>query len=147
MTSQPPKIIADLMAALKEGAVFSQNLSFIQSDPICAPTGSRVICNPPVLDTDDDWLVWVPENLQDFAMRTLEEMGATHSDEQESYPDGICYRCGDVNPILIWDYDVFYRWVAATHYAAKLNLRDKAERTALFAAIVDMSVGIETLIL
>lgn len=143
MKNAPPEIITSLMAALKAKA---DDCPFTPA-PICAPTGSRVICTPPVMDTDDDWLVFVPEALSEDAIAFLEGRGATHSEQQDTYPDGVCFRYGEVNPILIWDYDIFYRWVAATYWASRLNLTRKEERTLLFAAVVDGKVPLDDLIL
>lgn len=141
----PPQLIAELVEYLKaERDEFSRAF---EEDPKCAPTGSRVICDPAPTDTDEDWLVFVPDSLRDAACEWLEAHGATHSDEQEVYPDGVCFRLGDLNPVLIWDHNVFYAWVAATYWAAKLNLRDKAERTRLFRALVDHVEPIDDLVL
>lgn len=140
----PPEIIQKLMEYLNAKDDWSILLDY---SPFCAPTGSRVICNPPVLNTDNDWLVYVPASLRYNAINFLEDNGATHSEEQDSYPDGVCFRYGDINPILIWDYKIFYRWVATTYWAAKLNLQDKELRTSVFAALVDESVPLNDLIL
>jgi hypothetical protein len=145
--SQAPKIISDLLAYLQTEAAKAHDEFLTIDDPIIAPTGSRVICTPPTMDTDDDWLVWVPEKLQEDAISFLERAGATYSDQQKIYPDGVCFRYEDVNPVLIWDYQIFYRWVAATYWARKLNLQDKKERVLLFQSMVDGRVPIETMIL
>jgi len=136
-----PRIVTDLVSHL-----FGKESPFDPS-PTCAPTGSRVICDPPVMDTDDDWLVFVPCGLQEEALDYLDARGAAHIAKQDQYPDGVCYRYGEVNLVLLWDFACFYRWVATTYWAARLNLRDKAERTSMFAALVDGSVPLESLVL
>lgn len=141
--THPPKLIHDLIEFLNKDF----NKFALDARPQCAPTGSRVICNPPILTTDEDWLVYVPEGLQDKATKFLEDAGATHSLEQEVYPDGVCYRYGDLNPVLIWDWSIYYRWVATTYYASKLNLMSKDERTRMFSALVDSRVPISELLL
>jgi len=143
--SQAPKIISDLLFFLQKEDVKDP---FVNTEsPMIAPTGSRVICTPPIMDTDDDWLVFVPENLQEKAIDFLYEAGATHSEQQETYPDGVCFRFEEINPVLIWDYQIFYRWVAATYWAQRLNLQDKKERVLLFQSMVDGKVPINSMIL
>jgi hypothetical protein len=141
MKTQPPKIIYNLIEELKK----HHDSNWLEHDPQCAPTGSRVICNPPVLNTDNDWLVFVPDSLQEKAMEFMENQGATHSLTQETYPDGVCYRYGDINPILIWEFEIYYCWVAATYWASKLNLQDKADRTAFFQSLVDYTFPLKAL--
>ena len=143
MKAEPPKIIVDLMEVLKR----SDELDPFGVDPVCAPTGSRVICTPPVLDTDNDWLVFVPDGLRQTAIDFLATSGATNVHGQEAYSDGVCFRHGDVNPILIWDYEAFYRWVTATYWAHRFNLTDKKDRIALFSAVVDRVVPLSDLVL
>lgn len=134
------QIITELVEYLK-----AEHKNPFKMDPDAAPTGSRVICSPPVLDTDEDWLVFVPESLQDKAVGWLVNRGAEHSTEQEHYPDGVCFRLGDLNPILIWDWGHYYRWVVATWVVQKLNPQSKEERTHYFAALVDGSVDTQKL--
>lgn len=139
----PPAIIQQLVDAVKahpDGSPFDM-------DAMCAPTGSRVICTPPVMDTDDDWLVFIPEHLADFGNEFLEKAGATHSEEQEHYPDGVVWWLGALNIIVLYDYATFYRWVAATHYAQKMNLQSKEERKDFFGAMIDMRPPLESLII
>lgn len=141
--SNTPKVIESLMTLLlaaHDGNPFS-------GIPMCAPTGSRVICTPPVLTTDNDWLVFVPDELQDIAINFLIDAGATYSEDQEKYPDGVCFHYGDVNPILLWDHKTFYRWVVATYWANKLNLTLKADRILFFQSLVDENAQIDQFIL
>lgn len=113
--------------------------------PDAAPTGSRVICNPPILDTDEDWLVFVPESVQSKAIDWLVNHGAEYPGDQEHYPDGVCFHLGSLNPILIWDWTHYYKWVAATWIVQKLNPQSKEERTHYFAALVDGSIAVDKL--
>lgn len=141
----PPQLISELVTHLSQSRSLVPELFF--PDPVYAPTGSRVICDPAPTDTDDDWLVYAPEDRVPKAIRWLEQQGAAHNENQEHYPDGISLRQGDINVLLMWDYDTFYRWVAATHYAAKLNVTEKLDRKRMFMALVDATVPLRELIL
>lgn len=46
-------------------------------------------------------------------------------------------RKGDDNLIVVWDYLLYLRWVAATEVARKFGLQQKHERIELFKAIVE----------
>lgn len=144
-TTHPP-FIAELMAALAMEDKL-QGLNTFCEPATAAPTGSKVICTPPVLDTDEDWLIYVPPHLWDFCLAFLERAGAKHSPDQEDYSDGVVYRLGNLNPIILADYDTFYAWVAATHYAQKSNPIAKTERVRMFAALVDRTVPLDDLVL
>lgn len=139
----PPAVIQQLVEAVNN----NREVGVFEMDAACAPTGSRVICTPPVMDTDDDWLVFVPSDAVDFANGFLEDAGATHSEEQEHYPDGVVWWLGTLNIIVLYDYGTFYRWVAATHYAQKMNLQSKEERKEFFGAMIDMRPSLDSLVL
>jgi len=104
------------------------------------PTGSRYTVVPAVLDTDEDWLVLVPD--LDDANAALEERGLEKCLSQ-SDPYEIeqplwrfrAWRSGDVNLILTDDKTMYLRGVAATLLAAKLNVTDKQYRIDLFRQI------------
>ena len=147
----PPVVIQQLVDATNA----ELTRAFISNDipaanlvqAMCAPTGSRVICTPPVMDTDNDWLVFVPEDVLDFAQEFLAKLDATYSEDQAHYPDGIVYWLGDLNIILLFDYPTFYRWVAATYYARLAGLNSKQARKDFFGALIDMRPPIESLML
>ena len=138
-----PEIIRQLVAAVNA----HPDASPFELDAVCAPTGSRVICTPPVMDTDDDWLVFVPESMVDFVNEYLEKAGATHSEEQEHYPDGVVWWFGELNIIVLYDYPTFYRWVAATYYARLAGLNSKQARKDFFGAMIDMRPTLDSLTL
>ena len=96
----------------------------------CAPTGSKVICEPPVMDTDEDWIVWVKE--EGFSHSSL--LNAGFVPDGENYHDGhfTSYRKGELNLILIEDKQVYSAYCRATDTAKSLNIRDKADRITLF---------------
>lgn len=117
-------------------------------------SGSRVICDPPVLDTDEDHLYLVSD--LDHAGQWFGAMGwdnclADWIDKQERDPgsrDATGYavelesgarfqawRRGEVNVIITDDETLHLRSVAATLLATRLNLRAKEERIKLFRCI------------
>ena len=99
------------------------------------PTGSRYICSPPVLTTDDDYVVlveagWEPE---------LTEKGFTYTPTELQYVSMgsfVSLRKGDINYIVTQSQVFFDRFRAATELAKSLNLSDKNERVALFRSVL-----------
>lgn len=96
-------------------------------------TGSRVICDPPVLDTDLDVVLLVRSDVQG----ALEAAG--YSRTSKGYGDSselgigfITFRKGDVNLIVTASPELYRRWCVATSCAIALNLRSKPQRIALF---------------
>ena len=101
-------------------------------------TGSRVICNPPVMDTDEDYVfIWSGET--DARLR---EAGYIVSQEVEGkkYRNSSviqAYRKGNVNLIAVADETNYERWYLATRVATKMNLLDKTHRVILFQLITE----------
>lgn len=93
-------------------------------------TGSRVVCDPPVMDTDADIVAYDP--VGKLNMRSW--MEATTDDEY----DGAVrtFRKGEVNLIVAGEADDFKRWQIATRIAKSLNLTDKTQRIALFQGVL-----------
>jgi len=109
-------------------------------DATCAThrTGSRYICDPPVMDTDDDYIV-LAEAGADRAAGRLLKAGFAETSNGNDYPDDgvfMTLRRGDVNIVLTEDREFFGRFVAATEIAKRLNLRHKPDRLALFQAVL-----------
>lgn len=106
------------------------------------PTGSRVICNPPVLDTDEDWAIlaehttWGPANKALYDKLT--ELGFTL--EGDKYKDASTfnsYRLFNINLIVFRDKREFDKYKLATNIATVLNLTKKEDRVHLFQMIRD----------
>lgn len=111
-------------------------------------TGSSVICNPPVLDTDIDYIIC--ERIVEFSLeyqihpslhKFLTSNGFEQScEDKEEYDMGsegfICYRKDNINLIVTDDYEWYNKWVLATKVAKALNLRNKADRVMLFKAFL-----------
>lgn len=100
-------------------------------------TGSRVICDPPVLDTDLDVVLLVRSEAPRFADAVREDLEAagyarTSADSSELGTGFITFRKGDVNLIVTASPELYRRWCVATSCAIALNLRSKSQRIALF---------------
>lgn len=96
-------------------------------------TGSRVICNPPVMTTDLDIVVQVHA---DKFIDELVYLGYMHCGS-DKYPQGdfVALRKGGINLIVVFTDRKYDLWYAATVAATILNLTNKNDRIALFAAI------------
>src|SRR4051794_13369115 len=108
------------------------------------PVGSRVTCDPAPADTDRDWLVLVPlDRAQAFDCAITQagwaQGGSDIPDESlETEPDDRfrSYTLGIEN-LIVTSSEVFHRrFLAATSVAKLLNLQGKAERIALFQAVL-----------
>lgn len=124
-----------------------------ERDPHFVMSGSRVICDPPVLDTDIDYLVYVNnlESSGDVLMRhgwtnCFEEWAAKEdtdpgkqvNDYTIEIEDGArfqAWRNGEANVIVTDSKSFYVRSCAATLMAKSLNLRQKSQRIELFRAI------------
>lgn len=98
-------------------------------------TGSRVICNPPPLDTDEDWVL-----LRDGTVDTLNELLKNEwvNTNDPRYGNGpfLTFRKGIQNVILVGDPIFFQKWKSATYVAKRLNLGNKDDRVVLFQAVL-----------
>lgn len=100
------------------------------------PVGSRVTCDPPPENSDEDYLVLVQD--LDQAGKALVDIGFVA--ESQIYPLAIgkfaSYRRGDLNFIVTADTDFHQAFMAATTVAHRLNLLNKEDRIALFDAVI-----------
>ena len=114
------------------------------------PVGSRVTCNPPPTNTDEDYLVLIDvEDDQRFHMANVMHAHGFKYEGDEAYGiDAIStddltaitgfksFRCGDIN-LIVTSNTVFHeRFLAASARAKELNLMLKAERVALFQTVL-----------
>ena len=104
--------------------------------------GSRVTCDPAPTDTDQDVLCLVDLDKWPDLIEELTWDGFTF-DGNEAYAnalEGGCgfrsYRNGEINLILTTDAEFHRRFIAATSVAKHLNLLNKADRIALFQAVL-----------
>jgi hypothetical protein len=120
------------------------------------PCGSRVTCNPPPTDTDEDYLVFVDAiyegaRLVKDGFQRLRELefylrsngweigGSLPNDLATQVPPEtrFCsWTLGELNLIITCSPEFFRRHQAATFLAKKFNLLDKGDRIALFQAIL-----------
>lgn len=119
-------------------------------------TGSRVICDPPPTDTDEDYILLIPvAELGPLATHLLIE-GYTKGGSLESFEgspyllpeheynsDGSVkteglfqsWKKGELNIILTANEQYFDDFIRATFLARALNLTDKEDRVTLFKAL------------
>lgn len=102
-------------------------------------TGSRVICNPPVLDTDLDVVVRVDLPTCKYDRNVIDDLieaGWISSNYgYGSHGDFHSMRKLDINVILVFSDRLYEAWQYATGVATKLNVTDKADRANLFGII------------
>lgn len=111
-----------------------------------SPTGSAFTCNPPVDDTDIDWVV-LTKTFDDaesliFALKELAWCPDTKTsrvtDDNRVFADSIFRSCrrGPHNLIVTPHKGFYDKFRLATAVAKKLNLLDKSDRITLFQAIL-----------
>lgn len=93
-------------------------------------TGSSYICNPPVTDTDIDFVVL--SNNCDELYNWLEKNVFKTNFEDYAIGEFRSYKRGVINLIVTNDLIFYKRFVKATEIAKKLNLLDKQQRITLF---------------
>lgn len=108
------------------------------------PTGSRYICNPPVTNTDDDYVLFV-EDIKAAYLELLDTNwtigGANNAsyavEDIDNWFSAKKHINGEViNYIVVGDQETFSKWVTATELCKKLNLLKKEDRIALFEVVV-----------
>lgn len=104
---------------------------------LALPVGSRVTCSPPPTDTDEDWLVLTPRD----AAESLIDAGFTQDGSPQFYTGNDnggfrSWRRGDLNIVTTQDAVFFDRFQTATALAKRFNLLVKADRIALFQAVL-----------
>lgn len=110
------------------------------------PVGSRVTCNPPVMDTDEDYLVLWPEDavatgaivdqLKDDGWSLDGSFIADESDYRAESHKFQSYSRGRINLITTRSRQFFARFMAASSVAKRLNLLSKADRIMVFQAVL-----------
>ena len=116
----------------------------LPSGAIVVPVGSRVTCNPPPTDTDEDYLVLVKDKVA--AIAGLLAIGFEFSGDPAKNAEYMKmnetsqYRftslwMGSVNYIVTDSEFFFERFLTATHICKTLNLLNKADRVMGFEAV------------
>jgi len=108
---------------------------------ITFPTGSRFICDPPVMNTDEDTVVYVTEDQYPALRNDLIAHGYrvpafSFANYNNLKGDFISYKKGDVNLIVTWKSDYYDKYVHATLCAKRLNLLNKQDRIKLFEGMI-----------
>lgn len=106
------------------------------------PVGSRVTCSPAPTDTDEDWLILmrsVPVG-SEAPKDIFAELGFRQDGNPEFYigmeNQFSSYRSGNLNVIVTADNSFFELFMTATALAKRFNLLHKADRIALFQAVL-----------
>jgi len=101
-------------------------------------TGSSVICNPPVLNTDID-VMFYTKDMASFSCYLIDNNWKSSFEDYKLEADGIfkAYRKENYNVLLTQDIDYYDRFEEATILATKLNLLEKHQRIALFEYVVN----------
>lgn len=124
--------VADMVALLIKAGVRIQCLE---------PIGSRVTCDPAPAGTDEDWLLLIGTGRDHDAAAALRAAGFEQDGNPQFYTGSDAgsfrsWRLGDLNVVTTPDTDFFDRFMTATHLAKRFNLIDKADRIALFQAVL-----------
>lgn len=103
--------------------------------------GSRVSCDPPPTDTDEDWLVLVRKDDIRAAIDLLNANGYYLDNPNTHYaPDSGDFNSwrdkDNINLIVTYDEKWHKLFLIATEAAKELNLMKKEQRVALFQAIL-----------
>lgn len=106
------------------------------------PTGSKYICNPPVLTTDEDYYAYAPN--QEATIEALKGEGWNPCTENEYDDDAfIALRKGVYNLILLFNVTDYVTHVQTTELAKRFNLTDKQDRIDLFELVRNGSYKLE----
>lgn len=108
------------------------------------PCGSRVTCSPPPRDTDADYLVFVASLKEDDVSRVVNLLSSNgyvwegNSLHYQTVAGStfMSWRKDDINFIVSASYNFVKRHRAATAVCKRLNLLEKADRIALFKAVL-----------
>jgi len=106
--------------------------------------GSRVTCDPPVMDTDEDFLVYINDPVKslafidDFIAGNGWRFDGSAIFDYEVGPDENfkSYSKDGVNLIVTRNEMFYKRFMAATSVAKYLNLLNKYDRIGLFQAVL-----------
>lgn len=98
-------------------------------------TGSRYICNPPVMDTDDDTVILV-NGYYDYVDLLEKDGWVMTSKDYDDTGEFYSFRKGDENYIVTESPRFFNAYVVATESAMALNLLNKEDRIKLFQTVI-----------
>ena len=114
---------------------------FLELDPV--PVGSRITCDPPVMNTDIDYLLLVRDDKWGAFREHLDYIWSLDGSDIHPSQDITAaedrfqsYSYGSVNLIITLSRAFYDRFLAATSVAKRFNLLGKADRIALFQAVL-----------
>lgn len=99
-------------------------------------TGSRYICDPPPMDTDEDYVVQGHVDLTEALVSAGFVCGSDHVDEYDNDSYFESWRKGDFNIIMVYTSGFYDKFVKATEEAKRLNLTDKKGRIEFFQGVL-----------
>ena len=105
-------------------------------------TGSRYICDPAPMNTDEDYVVLGTDSTED----QLYLKGFTCNTDIELYKDlpmFTAWRLGEFNIIVTQDGGFYRDFVRATKRAKELNLLNKQDRIELFQSELYGNIPVE----
>lgn len=124
------------MSKLEIHAVIPEGLAYAYY-----PVGSYHTCNPPVTDTDIDFIICSNPGKFGELIESIEAQGYKQSNlDQEEYElngEGFyCCRRDNINLIITENREFFQKWVEGTQLAKKMNLLKKEDRITLFQYVL-----------
>jgi len=99
-------------------------------------TGSSVICNPPVTNTDIDFMFYT-RDMAKFEAHLLKQGWKECGEYDVNTESWKAYRKDNLNYLLTDDNCYYEKFETATKLATKLNLLDKQQRITLFNFITE----------
>jgi hypothetical protein len=110
---------------------------------VIEPCGSRVTCDPPVMNTDADYLIECPSAeaavsavVNDLSSAGYQWEGSSNHYQSCAVVGFMSWRKDDTNLIVTANPDFAKRHRIATALCARLNLMKKADRIAVFQAVL-----------
>lgn len=110
---------------------------------LIVPVGSRVTCDPPPMDTDRDFLIFVKQidfnNLVFQLFKDDFEIGGSRVYRRGLTEDDFAFQSytkGDINLIVTASPKFFDKFIKATNIARDLNLLNKQDRIDLFQEVL-----------
>ena len=108
------------------------------------PVGSQVTVNPPPEGSDHDYLILARDikpvevlaSLDGFCKDGSNPINGISNDPEKTFFVSLKRDSDSVNIIITDNYNFFKRFMAATSIAKRFNLKEKADRIALFQAVL-----------
>jgi len=101
--------------------------------------GSRVTCNPPPKDTDEDILIYtetIATLIHDCKANGFVGGEVYFTPDSKTTSQFISLKQGDINLIVTDNKDFYDKFLLATHVCKTLNVMEKQHRITVFQAIL-----------